>query len=98
MDLIESAIQNDFITAADLLSIDADPNEADDIFNVTPLHYCALNDSLEVAILLIHYGAKIDALTLDGLTPLDVAINVGSKKIANYLTEVLNEFSNRTVN
>lgn len=74
MDLIEAIIQNDVARVKELLEQGVDPNKADDWANVTPLHYAALLNQVELVGLLIAAGAKIDNRdALDEETPLDVA-------------------------
>jgi ankyrin repeat protein len=73
-DLIEAVIHNDSFMVNDLLHQGVDPNYSLDAAGVTPLHYAAQNNSLEVIPLLVQAGAKVDAQTQpDGLTPIDMA-------------------------
>ena len=74
-DLIEAVIHNDSLLVNDLLHQGVDPNYSLDSAGVTPLHYAAQNNSLEVIPLLMQAGAKVDAQTQpDGLTPFDIAV------------------------
>lgn len=73
-DLIEAVIHNDSFMVSDLLTRGVDPNYSLDDACVTPLHYAAQSNSLEVIPLLVQAGAKVDAQTHpDGLTPIDMA-------------------------
>ncbi|MCH9644654.1 MAG: ankyrin repeat domain-containing protein [Gammaproteobacteria bacterium] len=73
-DLIEAVIHNDSYLVNDLLHQGVDPNYSLDSAGVTPLHYAAQNNSLEVIPLLVQAGARVDAQTQpDGLTPMDIA-------------------------
>ena len=73
MNLIIAVIKNDVAAVSALLSKNADPNTVEDICNVTALHHAAQHDSVGAATLLINAGSKLDARTIDGLTPLEIA-------------------------
>jgi ankyrin repeat protein len=82
MDLIEATIKNDIETVKQLLSQGADPNVFLDEARVTPLHFAAQNNCVEIAQLLIAAGADIHAKTYpDGETPLDVAMLHGNQEL-----------------
>jgi len=49
----------------------------------TALHFAALYNSLEVAQLLLRFGAKLDVRNQDGETPADVATQRGYHDVAN---------------
>ncbi|MCH9770019.1 MAG: ankyrin repeat domain-containing protein [Gammaproteobacteria bacterium] len=84
--LIEAVINNDVITVRDLLEQGADPNHTLDAAQITPLHYAAQNDTLEVVPILIEAGAEVDAQTEpDGQTPVEVAFLHGNERIAKTL-------------
>ncbi len=78
-----------------LLAHGADPNRrSDSEVDETALHVCALNNSVEVAEILLQNGAEIDALSKGGdtdwaasrsYTPLMVALYFGNESIARLL-------------
>lgn len=59
---------------------------------VTPLHFAALNDSLEIASLLLLCDAD-PALEEadDNMTPIDVALQLGHSKVANLMLNFFHE-------
>lgn len=57
------------------------------IFGNTPLHSAAINDDPESAKVLIEAGADIKALGEDNLTPLMAALELGNKRVAEYLRD-----------
>ncbi|MGB6977263.1 MAG: ankyrin repeat domain-containing protein [Gammaproteobacteria bacterium] len=58
-----------------LLQEGADANYCDDIIRITPLHFAAINNCLGVVPLLVAAGANLNARTIEGETPLDIAKN-----------------------
>jgi ankyrin repeat protein len=75
-DLIAVVLANDIEEVKNLLQQGADPNFSEDKAKITPLHFAAQNNFLEIAILLIAAGAMLDARTVpEGETPLDIAKN-----------------------
>lgn len=92
MELIEAIIRNDVTKVRNLLENGSDPNYADDWANITPLHYAALHNALEIASLLITAGAKIDAI--DAVcyeTPLDIAMSCKHYDMAELLSTLQNQ-------
>ena len=72
--LIEAVIRNDAELVYDLIMNGADPSVTLDSDNITPLHFAAQNNALDVVPLLIAGGADIHAQTWpDGKTPLSIA-------------------------
>ena len=57
--LIQAVIENDVDSVNHLLNQGVDPNHCLDHAHVTPLHYAAQNNSLEVIPLLVEAGAKV---------------------------------------
>jgi ankyrin repeat protein len=74
MQLIEAVIHNDAKAVREALENGADPNACLDPAMVTPLHFAAQHNAVEVIPLLITAGAKLNARTYpDGQTALDIA-------------------------
>ena len=69
-----------------LLANGADPRTADREGN-TPLHHAARSSDPGVAALLRDAAAEIDALNLEGVTPLGVACMAGNWRLAKFLLE-----------
>ncbi|NDK40204.1 hypothetical protein DT603_15300 [Pseudoxanthomonas gei] len=69
-----------------LLANGADPRTADRDGN-TPLHHAARSSDPGVAALLRDAAAEIDALNLEGVTPLGVACVAGNWRLAKFLLE-----------
>ncbi len=69
---IDNSPDNSMKTAKELIAAGHDVN-APDNDNWTPLHFAAQANSLGVVKLLIENGANIDALEINGNTPLWVA-------------------------
>jgi ankyrin repeat protein len=81
MDLIEATIKNDIEMVKQLLSQGADPNVFLDAAKVTPLHFAAQNNCIEIGRMLIKAGADLHAKTYpDGETPLDIALLHGHQE------------------
>lgn len=91
-DLIQAVIKNDVVLVSSLLNRGANPNVTLDHANVTPLHYAAQNNALEVIPLLVEAGAMLDAQTEpDGYTPIEIAFIHGHHRIAQALIAYINE-------
>jgi uncharacterized protein len=74
MNFIDAVISNDVEVVRNYLKQGTDPNMCLDGDNVTPLHFAAQHNALEVAKLLILAGAELHAKTTYGNeTPLEVA-------------------------
>lgn len=94
--LIQAVIKNDVKKVSHLLNQGADPNSAVDHANVTPLHYAAQNNALEVIPLLVEAGATLDAETEpDGYTATKIAILHGNDRIAQTLIAYINDLDTR---
>lgn len=85
MDLIDAVKKNNINTVKRLLQNGVNPNQADDKDNITPLHFAATYNAVDVIPLLISAGANLDAKTCDGLTPLDCAHGLKNANTANIL-------------
>ena len=86
MELIAAVIHNNADQVETLLSDGADPNHCLDEANVTPLHFAAQHNALDVVKLLITAGANLYARTNpDGQTPLEIAKINGHKEMETLL-------------
>ena len=56
--------------------------------NITPLHVAARFGCREVALLLIQHGANIEAIDLNGQTPIEEANSCGFKKLGSEMNRV----------
>ena len=90
--LIRAVINNDVKLVGYLLNRGANPNSALDRANITPLHYAALNNALEVIPLLVEAGAILEAETQpEGYTAIEIAFLHGNYQIAMVLLAYVNE-------
>ena len=72
--IIEAVIDNDARIVQQLLDKGADPNLSLDVARITPLHFAAQNNALDVIPVLIMAGANLHArINPEGMIPLDVA-------------------------
>ena len=72
--IIDAVIDNDAKLVQQLIDDGADPNLSLDVADVTPLHFAAQNNALEVLPILIKAGANLHAkINPEGMNPLDVA-------------------------
>ncbi|GAG81362.1 unnamed protein product, partial [marine sediment metagenome] len=84
--------QNNVGKVNDLLNQGADPNYVPDDAMVTPMHFAAQHNALEVIPLLVEAGAYIDSKTEpDGLTPLEIATMHGHDRIVQLLVAYYND-------
>lgn len=90
--LIDAIIDNDVALVNELLNEGVDPNSSLDAARVTPLHFAAQSDSLEVIPLLIEAGADLYAVTQpDGQSPLEVAVLHNHQRVVHVLIAYMNE-------
>ena len=76
-DLYQTIETGDVGMVGRLLSLGVSPDvRSNDVFIHTPLHYTALNNSTEIAQLLITHKADIEARDKYNCTPLDVVLNM----------------------
>ena len=70
-----------------MLENDADPNTRDKRYGAgtTPLHCAARHDRLNAADILLEFGADVNAKTVDGKTPLDMAKLSKKQKVTELL-------------
>lgn len=78
----DATTKNDALKVKKLLESSADPNSYLDSSKITPLHFAALYNSFDAAVLLINAGAIIDSKSIDDETPLEIATNHGYLKLA----------------
>lgn len=89
MNLIEAVIHNDAVAVRAALENGADANACLDPANVTPLHFAAQHNAVDVVALLITAGAKVNAQTIpDGQTALDIARLHKHEKMIKLLEEL----------
>lgn len=97
MQLIKAVIHNDVSLLKALLSAGENPNQCLDDAKVTPLHFAAQHNAVDVVPLLITAGADIHAKTVpDGQTPLDIAKLCGHKNMIELLENYTNKIPYRT--
>lgn len=88
MRLIKAVIHKDYALVKALLSAGENPNHCLDAAKLTPLHFAAQHNALEIVPLLITAGANIHATTVpDGQTPLDIAKILGHKEMISLLED-----------
>ena len=93
MRLIKAVIHNDVSLVKVLLCAGEDPNRCLDSAKVTPLHFAAQHNALEIIPILITAGANIHAKTVpDGQSPLDIAKLCGHQDMVelleNYVSKI----------
>ncbi len=89
MELMDAVINNRINQVRELLTAGADPNATEDHCKITPLHFAAISDFIEVAHLLLEFGANPRAKTSDGVTPLDDATTANSKAMIQLINSYL---------
>ena len=88
MRLIKAIIHKDSSTVRELLSAGENPNQCLDSAKITPLHFAAQHNALDIIPLLITAGADIHATTVpDGQTPLDIAKLQGHQEMISLLED-----------
>jgi ankyrin repeat protein len=92
MKLIEAIIRNNVKGVRELLEEGTNPNSCEDRARVTPLHFAAQNNSLEIAKLLITAGADIAAENEEGDTPLDTAVSANNREMIDLLRQIPNQW------
>ncbi len=83
--ILQAVREGDVLVVQRLLNDDPRLVRATDDHLKTPLHWAAEHDYYEVAKMLLHTGADLEATTSWGATPLDWAATMGSTKVANLL-------------
>ncbi|XP_046395517.1 ARF GTPase-activating protein GIT2 isoform X2 [Ischnura elegans] len=82
-------------TSLRLLSLGADPNYFHEVKGNTPLHVAAASGQASQVELLVVYGADPGAPDYNGRTPIDYAWSSNHKDLADRLTELMYELSDR---
>ena len=59
--------------------------------STTPLHTACAWNQPEIAQILIRNGSELEAKDADGKTPLDMAVELGNKEVAEVLRRAINE-------
>jgi ankyrin repeat protein len=84
--IIVAILQGDVERVRYLINNGYNPNESLDEALVTPLHYAAQHNKIDIAMLLIENGANTYACTKDEhYTPLSLALLFGHMKLAQML-------------
>lgn len=83
--ILQAVRDGDVSVVKRLLSDDPRLVRATDDHLKTPLHWAAEHDHHDVARMLLHVGADLEATTSWGATPLDWAATMGSTKVADLL-------------
>ena len=89
MPMISAAIANNVEQLSQLITKGLDPNFVEDTDGITPLHYAAQYDCLEAVMCLIAAGAKVDAITIDGYSPFDIANINKSFRVLEFLPRLV---------
>jgi cytochrome c len=89
VDLIAAIKKNSKKLVKTLLEQGCDPNYYEDSAQVTPLHFAAQVNALEVISLLVTAGANLESKTQDGYTPLDIAKMHGNSEVVQLLQNLL---------
>ena len=88
MKLIKAVIHKDTMLVRALLSAGENPNLCLDSAKLTPLHFAAQHNAINIVPLLITAGANIHATTFpDGQTPLDIAKLLGHQEMISLLED-----------
>jgi ankyrin repeat protein len=86
--LIEAIIKNDITTVKKLLEKGVDPNFCEDKAGITPLHFAAQNNTMEIVKLLIAAGADVTIKNEEGLTAFDIAVILKNREIMDFLRKI----------
>lgn len=84
-ELLDAIMANDTNSVTRLLKDGANPNCYEDKCYIRPLHFAAVYNCVEAIYPLLNAGAKIDARTAEGYTPLDVAIQLNHHEVVELL-------------
>lgn len=84
--LIDAVMQKDTASVKALLAQGVDLNSYEDDAMITPLHFAAQNNAIDIAEILVVGGADVHAKTSpEGHTPLDVALINNNYQMADLL-------------
>jgi uncharacterized protein len=84
-EMLKAAERGDAARVRQLLASDSTLANAKGAHSKTPLHWAAEKNHPEIAKLLIDAGADISAETSPGMTPLALAMRMGSLEVAEVL-------------
>ena len=88
--------ENSLTIVTYLLKYSADPNISDNVHRSSPLHLATKKGDLGQVSILIRYGANVNALDRDSVSPLYIASELGSRDVADKLVvEGAEENANR---
>ena len=85
--LHKAIMMKDVMGVIILLSNSADPNMVGN-YGFTPLHQAAFNNNLEIAEILVRFGAHLDTKNENGDTPIDLAKVHRSQILYEYFKEL----------
>ncbi len=92
MNLIDAILNEDPEQVKQLLAEGADPNASQDRAKITPLHFAAQRNALNIVPLLIEAGAHLNAQTYpEGDTPIQIAQLHGHINMVNLLVAYENQ-------
>jgi ankyrin repeat protein len=87
MDLLDAVRKNNTKKVTKFLEEGADPNFVEDSDNLTPLHFAVVYNAKNVIPLLIEAGANLNAKNYDGLTPLEIALELKNEEMVDLLSQ-----------
>ena len=85
--MVRAVDAGDVTAVKDLLRQNVALANAKDVNDKTALHIAAEHDHVEIAEILLAAGADLEQSTIWGMTPLQWAANMGSRKVAEKLLE-----------
>ena len=86
--LLNAVIANDGQLVEELLTQGANPNCFEDKCEIRPLHFACVYNSNNVIFPLIKNGAKINAITNEGYSPIDIANQLKHDEVAQILEQL----------
>jgi len=81
MDLIDAIMEHKLDDVKKLLEEGTDPNWTEDAANITPLHYAVVYKFSEAIPLLLKAGADPQRADLDGISPFELAVELGNEAV-----------------
>ena len=86
MELIDAVVEQRIEQVACILDSGLGPNCAQDVCGISPLHFAAQANLLDIAFLLLEAGADAQAETICGQTPSQVAAMHGHQQMIQLLS------------